>query len=140
MAEAKNFVEKTLGNNVNKEENPESISETKEFIPIYTPPQKQESTPPQQQIQPPVIQIIEKVVYRKQRIHGFFRTLTIIALLVIGFLMLGETTGIIQLSVNTFKLHQIFPIFILFSTIIIRSYRGIFGKIFGLILFLIVFG
>jgi len=72
--------------------------------------------------------------------HGFFRTLTIIALLTIGFLMLGESTGIITLSVNSFKLHQIFPIFIIFSTIIIRSYKGIFGKVFGLILFLAVFG
>ncbi|MEI6775173.1 MAG: hypothetical protein WCL18_10825 [bacterium] len=54
--------------------------------------------------------------------------------------MLGETTGLITLSINSFKLHQIFPIFIIFSTIIIRSYKGIFGKIFGLILFLSVLG
>ena len=141
MAEAKNFVEKTLGKNLNKEENSESIAETKEFVPVYTPPPRQEQIQPQPQIiQQPVIQIIEKIVYKKQRIHGFFRTLTIIALLAIGFLMLGETTGLIELSVNTFKLHQIFPIFIIFSTIIIRSYKGLFGKIFGLILFLIVFG
>lgn len=142
MAEAKNFIEKTLGNNTQEETNPETVAETKD-IPIYTPPPapKQETniTPPQI-IQQPIIQIVEKIVYKKQRIHGFFRTLTIIALLTIGFLMLGESTGLIELSVNTFKLHQIFPIFIIFSTIIIRSYKGIFGKIFGLILFLTVLG
>jgi hypothetical protein len=65
--------------------------------------------------------------------------LTIIALLAIGFLMLGESTWLITLSVNSFKLHEIFPLFIIFSTIIIRSYKGIFGKVFGLILFLWVF-
>lgn len=52
--------------------------------------------------------------------------------------MLGESTGLIELSVNTFKLHQIFPIFIILSTIILRSYKKLFGKIFGLILFLTV--
>ena len=143
MVEAKNFVEKTLGKSLDKEQKAETVSEKKESVPTYTPPSppKQEFVSPSPQIiQQPVIQIIEKVVYKKQRIHGFFRTLTIMALLAIGFLMLGESTGLITLSINSFKLHQIFPIVIIFSTIIIRSYRGIFGKIFGLILFLTVFG
>lgn len=143
MVEAKNFVEKELGKSLDETQPAESVPEAKEQIPIYTPPppQPQESVPPVPQFfvqQPPVVQIIEKIVYKKQRIHGFFRTLTIIALLTIGFLMLGESTGIIQLSINSFKLHQIFPIVIIFSTIIIRSYRGILGKIFGLIIFLAV--
>lgn len=143
MVEATNFVEKTLGKRLDSDEdtftknNIESLPKTTTSIPTYTPP----PTPTQQQpnIQPPVIQIIEKIVYKKQRIHGFFRTLTIIALLAIWFLMLGESTGIINLSVNSFKLHQVFPLFIIFSTIVIRSYRGIFWKIFGLILFLSIF-
>jgi len=138
MVEATNFVEKTLGKSLDSEQKPE----VKESIPMYTPPPppKQEFIPPQPQtIQQPVIQIVEKIVYKKQRIHGFFRTLTIIALLAIGFLMLGESTGLIELSINSFKLHQIFPVFIIFSTIVIRSYRGIFGRIFGLALFLTVF-
>jgi hypothetical protein len=129
MVEAKNFVEKELGKNINDE----NVSEVKETVPTYTPPPppKPEFVPSQPQIiQPPVIQIIEKVVYKKQRIHGFFRTLTIIALLAIGFLMLGESTGIITLSINSFKLHQLFPYIIILSSIIIRSYKGIFGKIF----------
>jgi hypothetical protein len=135
MVEATNFVEKSLGKSLNPEKAPETIPEVKEQVPMYTPPPapKQEPVQPQpqiQMIQPPVIQIIEKVVYKKQRIHGFFRTLTIIALLVIGFLMLGESTGLITLSINTFKLHQIFPVAIILSTIIIRSYKGIIGKIF----------
>lgn len=138
MVEATNFVEKTLGKNLDTDKSPEKIPEKKE-VPTYTPPPppKQEPTPPTIQIaQPPVVQIIEKVVYKKQRIHGFFRTLTIIALLAIGFLMLGESTGIVELSVNTFKLHQIFPIIIILSSIIIRSYKWVIGKILGLIIFL----
>ncbi len=145
MVEAKNFVEKELGKNLDKENIVEQAPETKENIPIYTPPptQPQEPEPQVPQFfapQPPVIQIVEKIVYKKQRIHGFFRTLTIIALLAIGFLMLGESTGLIELSINSFKLHQIYPLVIILSTIIIRSYRGILGKIFWLILFLWVFG
>lgn len=142
MIEAKNFVEKTLGKHMNGEDNPDSMPEEKESTPIYTPPPipQQEPKKIEPQIQQPIIQIVEKIVYKKQRIHGFFRTLTIIALVTIGFLMLGESTGLIELSINSFKLHQIFPIFIIFSTIIIRSYKGLFGKIFGLILFLTVFG
>jgi hypothetical protein len=138
MVDAKNFVEKELGVSLDTEKtmsennNQEMISKLQENIPTYT--------PPQQKIQEPTVQIVEKIVYKKQRIHGFFRTLTIIALLVIGFLMLGESTGLITLSINSFKLHQVFPIIIILSTIIIRSYKGIFGKIFGLILFLTVFG
>jgi hypothetical protein len=38
--------------------------------------------------QEPEIQVVEKIVYKKQRVHGFFRTLTIITLLAIGILML----------------------------------------------------
>ena len=148
MVEATNFVEKTLGVSLDKgrkidpETNP-TTSEGNEQVPTYTPPLSKhpipEFTPPQIN-QQPVIQIIEKIVYKRQRIHGFFRTLTIIALLAIWFLMLWESTGLISLSVNSFKLHQVFPLFIIFSSIIIRSYKGIFWKIFWLILFLSVFG
>jgi len=126
MVEATNFVEKTLGKSLDPEKNIETPAAAKESVPVYTPPPqpRQEFIPPQPQIlQPPVIQIIEKIVYKKQRIHGFFRTLTIIALLAIGFLMLGESTGIVELSVNTFKLHQVFPIIIILSSLIIRSYK-----------------
>ncbi|MFA7298235.1 MAG: hypothetical protein WC010_01180 [Candidatus Absconditabacterales bacterium] len=149
MVEATNFVEKTLGvslnpeKNTNPEKTPEIIPEVKEQVPTYTPPPPPQQVPipvQPQIVQPPVIQIIEKIVYKKQRIHGFFRTLTIIALLTIGFLMLGESTGLITLSINSFKLHEIFPVIIIISTIIIRSYKGIIGKIFGLVLFLAVFG
>lgn len=127
MVEAKNFVEKELGKSLNEELQTEQGPEKKESVPVYTPPPPTQE--PASQIpqffapQPPVVQIVEKVIYKKQRIHGFFRTLTIIALLAIGFLMLGESTGLIQLSINSFKLHQIYPIVIIFSTIIIRSYR-----------------
>ena len=84
MVEAKSFVEKELKENIKGKEEAEKIPEKKVSTPVYTPP-------PQIQ-QEPVIQIVEKIVYKKQRIHGFFRTLTIIALLAIGFLMLGEST------------------------------------------------
>ncbi len=150
MVEAKNFVEKELGKNLDDETYSEEIYETK--APMYTPPSSNTTKkaieigwpsmtqiPQTQTIQQPIIQIVEKIVYKRQRIHGFFRTLTIIALLAIGFLMLGESTGLISLSINSFKLHQIFPLGIILSSIIIRSYKGIFGKIFGLILFMTVF-
>lgn len=145
MVEAKNFVEKELGKNLDETQPAETTPEVKEQVPVYTPPppQPQEPVPPVPEFfvqQPPVVQIVEKIVYKKQRIHGFFRTLTIIALLAIGFLMLGESTGMIELSINSYKLHQIYPLIIILSSIIIRSYKGIFGKIFGLILFLSVFG
>ncbi|MFA5748033.1 MAG: LiaF domain-containing protein [Candidatus Absconditabacterales bacterium] len=81
-----------------------------------------------------------KIIYVQKRVHGFFRTLTIIALLVIGILMRLESKGILFLSINKFSLDQIYPIFIIFSTIVIRSYKGLFGKFFGLILFLAVCG
>ena len=84
--------------------------------------------------------VVEKIVYRKQRVHGFFRTLTILALLVIGFLLLGESMGIAKVAIGGFALNTVYPLFIIFSTIVIRSYKGIFGKLFGLIIFLSVFG
>jgi hypothetical protein len=129
MVEAKNFVEKELGKSLDEELTTEQVPEKKESVPMYTPPPPppiQEPAPEMPQFftpQPPVIQIVEKIIYKKQRIHGFFRTLTIIALLAIGLLMLGESTGILELSINSFKLHQIYPLVIIFSTIIIRSYR-----------------
>lgn len=133
MVEAKNFVEKELGKKLDDEKQTEQAPEKKESTPIYTPPAPpmQDPVPPIMEIiQPPVVQVVEKIVYKKQRIHGFFRTLTIFALLAIGFLMFGESTGMISFSINAFKLHQIFPIVIILSTIIIRSYRGFFGKLF----------
>jgi len=145
MVEAKNFVEKELGKELNNEENIEKNLEIKEQekIPTYIPP-----PPPQQEKQPeelniiekPVIQIIEKIVYKKQKIHGFFRILTIIILIVIWFLMLGESTDIVKLSINNFTLHTIYPLIIILSAIILRSYKWLFGKIFWLILFLWIFG
>lgn len=139
MTEAQNFVEKELEKN--SDTLPESLSQSENQMPTYTPPPTPPTTPI---VTPtsgePTIQVIEKIVYKRQRFHGFFRTLTLLALLAVGFLMLGESTGIIQLSINGFKIHEVFPIFIIISTIIIRSYRGIFGKIFWLILFLGIFG
>lgn len=91
MVEAQNFVEKTLGKNLDEKENLETTPEVKETVPTYTPPPAPipEPVPAEPQIQAqPVIQIVEKIIYKKQRIHGFFRTLTIIALVAIGFLML----------------------------------------------------
>ncbi len=87
----------------------------------------------------PEIQVVEKIVYKKQRVHGFFRTLTIITLLAVGILMLGESMNIVKITINDFALDTLYPIFVIFSTIIIWSYRDIFGKLFWLILFLGVF-
>lgn len=133
MVEAKNFVEKELGKNLDKKEDNENSPEIKETVPTYTPPPApiQEPVPVELQLPPPpVIQIVEKIIYKKQRIHGFFRTLTIIVLVAIGFLMLGESTGTIELSINSFQLHTIYPLIIILSAIILRSYKKIFGKVF----------
>lgn len=83
--------------------------------------------------------IIEKVVYKKQRVHWFFRTLTILALLIVWFLMLAEVLWVFKLNLNWFNFSLIYPVFIILSSIIIWSYKWILGKIFGLLLFLIVF-
>lgn len=67
-------------------------------IPFYqpqTPPISAQVAQPAQaniEIKVDTPQVIQQVVYKKQRIHGFFRTLTIIALLVVGVLMLLENT------------------------------------------------
>ena len=86
------------------------------------------ATPPQPtqtnvEIKVDTPQVIQQVVYKKPRIHGFFRTLTIIALLVVGVLMLLENTGVMKLSIANVNLDLIYPIIIIFSTIIIWSYR-----------------
>ncbi|MBU0626739.1 hypothetical protein KKG31_06215 [Patescibacteria group bacterium] len=51
-------------------------------------------------------------------------------MLVVGILMLLEVTGVLKLSINNFNLDIAYAIFIVFSSIIIRSYKGLFGKIF----------
>ncbi|MEI7920008.1 MAG: hypothetical protein WCH65_07840 [bacterium] len=94
MTEAQNFVEKEMEKIL---EIPEPTSKEPEIQPTYTPPVRTFS--PETKSQPakdvfdfptpsslekePTVQIIEKIIYKKQRIHGFFRTLTIIALLAI---------------------------------------------------------
>lgn len=132
MTESQNFVEKELEKNADHIS--ESSSPIESPIPTYTPPAKTEEQPQT------TVQIVEKIVYKRQRFHGFFRTLTLLAVLIIGFLMLWEATWLVTLSINDFKIHDVFPICIIISTIIIRSYRGILGKIFWLILFLSIFG
>ncbi|HCB51339.1 TPA: hypothetical protein DEP21_02060 [Patescibacteria group bacterium] len=54
--------------------------------------------------------------------------------------MLSQALGIFTVSFGDLNLSLIYPIFIIFSSIVIWSYRGIFGKVFGLLLFLCVFG
>gem|GEM_PF-6731531 len=49
--------------------------------------------------------------------------MTIIALLVVGVLMLLENTGVMKLSIGNTNLDLIYPVIVIFSTIIIRSYR-----------------
>jgi hypothetical protein len=81
----------------------------------------QEVLPEEEGLREP--QVIEKIVYKRHRVHGFFRTLTLIALLDIGFLMLGESMGIAKITIGNFALDAVYPIFIIFSTIVIRSYK-----------------
>ncbi len=37
----------------------------------------------EEDLENPKTEIVEKIIYKKQRVHGFFRTLTILVLLVI---------------------------------------------------------
>jgi len=109
-SKSENSVEKQLDN---KSDNQESIVENQ--------------TEKEPQIQ---------IIYIKQRVHWFFRTLTIMALLAVWFFMLLETTWIMKLNIDNFPLNVAYSVFVIFSTIVIWSYRDFFGKIFGLILFL----
>ena len=86
----------------------------------------------------PQVQVVEKIVYQKQRIHGFFRTLTLLTLLFVGVLMLLEVMGIFSLSIGGVAINTFYPVFVILSVIVIWSYKGIFGKIFGLLMFLSV--
>lgn len=86
----------------------------------------------------PEPQIVEKIVYEKQRIHGFFRTLTLLTLLFVGVLMLLEVLNIFSLSIGGIAINTFYPVFVILSVIVIWSYKGIFGKIFGLLMFLSV--
>lgn len=83
-------------------------------------------------------QVVEKIVYQKQRIHGFFRTLTLLTLLFVGVLMLLEVLGIFSLSIGGVAINTFYPVFVILSVIVIWSYKGIFGKIFGFLMFLSV--
>lgn len=119
---------------------PISNNSLEDFIRQWIPAdQKNSQTPPVSQI-PNQPQVVEKIIYKKQKVHGFFRTLTIISLVVVGFLMLLETLNIFSLNINGFDLNLIYPVFVIFSSIVIWSYRWLFGKIFGLLLFLVVVG
>lgn len=72
--------------------------------------------------------------------YWFFRILTIGVLVVIGFLMLGESLNLFRFYVWNVSLDTIYPVIIILSTIILRNYKRAFGKIFWLFLFLLVFG
>lgn len=86
----------------------------------------------------PEVQVVEKIVYEKQRIHWFFRTLTLLTLLFVGVLMLLEVLGIFSLSISGVAINTFYPIFVILSVIVIWSYKGIFGKVFGFLMFLSV--
>lgn len=72
--------------------------------------------------------------------YWFFRILTIGVLVVIGFLMLGESLNLFRFYIWNISLDTIYPVIIILSTIILRNYKRAFGKIFWLFLFLLVFG
>jgi len=77
---------------------------------------------------------------KKTKNYGIIRILILLVLVVTGFLMLGETTDLLSLSVKWLVLSQIYPIVILLSVIVLFSYKKIIGKILGLILFLVIVG
>lgn len=80
----------------------------------------------------------QPLLSKSQNVHGFFRTLTLIALLLVGVLMLLEELKIFSLTMDRLDMNMFYPIFVILSVIVIWSYKGIFGKIFGLLMFLSV--
>ncbi len=102
---------------------------------FHQPLQAQQETP---EVVAPEVQVVEKIVYQKQRVHGFFRTLTLLTLLFVGILMLLEGLWIFSLSIAGVAINMFYPVFIILSVIVIWSYKWIFGKVFGLLMFLSV--
>ncbi len=76
----------------------------------------------------------------KQKTFWFFRVLTIWVLVAVWFLMLGESLNIFKFYVWDLALSTIYPVIIIFSTVILRNYKYFIGKVFGLLLFFAVFG
>lgn len=76
----------------------------------------------------------------KQKTYWFFRILTIWVLVAIGFLMLGESLNVFKFYVWDLPLSKIYPIIIIFSTVILWNYKYFIGKIMWLFLFFLVFG
>jgi len=72
---------------------------------------------------------------KREKTYGFFRIIILIVLIVTGFLLLCEVSGIYSFAVNDFLLSQIYPIIILLSAVALFSYKKFLGKIIGIILF-----
>lgn len=84
----------------------------------------------------PKVEVVEKIVYKKQRVHGFFRTLALVALLFVGVLMLLEWLKIFSLDLDWLDTKIFYPVFIILNVIVIWSYKGLFGKIMWSLMFL----
>lgn len=76
----------------------------------------------------------------KQKTYWFFRMLTIWVLVAVGFLMLGESLNIFKFYAWDLELSKIYPLIIIFSTVILRNYKKFIWKILWLFLFFLVFG
>lgn len=75
---------------------------------------------------------------KKKKTNWFFRVLSLIALLWVGFLMLGESANILKINLAGFELANIYPIVVLISVVILFVYKNILSKILWLIIFLLV--
>lgn len=76
----------------------------------------------------------------KQKTYWFFRILTIWVLVAIGFLMLGESLNIFRFYIWELALSKVYPVIIIFSTVILWNYKYFIGKLMWLFLFFLVFG
>jgi len=76
----------------------------------------------------------------KQKTYWFFRILTIWVLVAVGFLMLGESLNVFKFYIWDLPLSKVYPIIIIFSTVILWNYKYFIGKLMWLFLFFLVFG
>ncbi|NOZ43978.1 MAG: hypothetical protein GXP45_02350 [bacterium] len=73
--------------------------------------------------------IIEKPDTKCKNTNGFFRIITLIVLIITGFLMLGESSNILSLNFGGWQINTLYSIIVLLSVLVLFVYKKILGKI-----------
>jgi len=77
---------------------------------------------------------------KKKKSHGFFRALALFALFVTWVLMLLDCVGVMHASFGGYDLNLLFGVIVVCAVPILFFYRGFLGKLFWLLMFLVVVG